>query len=191
MTWFFTRVGTLNCSLGRNHPTPQSMWASARTVVGISRTGLASDKRSATNSVRKSCLKHEETRRHWSPPATSRSSMLISYSSLGRTGESPINRSTLGTLLREKSTSRCCSTSSSSCRVCWHLRQSRSDECRVLLPTTHLSCRHQRRWLRSFWIYNSSCGSTWAVALLTCNDACCFFWEYTNWSYVIGSCCLW
>ena len=139
MIWCFTRVGTLNCSLGRNQPTLQSLWASAKTVVGIKRTGLVSDRRSATKSVRKTCLKQDDTRRHWSPPARTRSSMLISYISLGTMREPPISSNTRGTLLREKSTSSWCSTSSNSWRVCWHLRQSMPLDCTGLRLTVSLS----------------------------------------------------
>lgn len=129
MTWFFTRVGTLNCNLGRNHLMPQFLWTSAKTVVGIKWTGRVSDKRSATNRLRNSWRKQEDTRRHWSLLATPRASMLISYISLGRMIEPPSNNSTRGTLLSENSTSNCWSTSSNSCRVCWHFRQERSTDC--------------------------------------------------------------
>lgn len=127
MTCFFILVGTLKLTFGLNHDMPQFRWASTMTAVAISRTGFTSDSKSATKRERKSCLRHEDVLKLLSPPPTTKASMLTSYSSVGRTVEPPSRKSTRGTWLREKSTSRLPRTVSSSCSVRWHW-------CRFWLP---------------------------------------------------------
>ncbi len=192
MTCLFTFVGTLKSTLGLNPFTPQSRCPRAMTVVVMRRTDLASDNRSATNNMRKSCLRQVEVLKLFSPAPTATASMFTSYSSVGITVDPPSMKSTRGTWLRENNASRWASTSSSSCNVRWHRRQSKPSDIFADRRFTMSSVCEKASTIQSNFIRIMNQGmSTHQVFCNTWVALCCCFWRNIIWSYVIGICCRW